>query len=110
MFNYTVITSGSTVGCNSTFDGILTINEKGKLSLLVPGTNDQSLCADTGTPISDITYTIGGAATGATVVFSPATPNGITYSVTGTTIPTWRANYGDVSQGALAADAGRSGL
>lgn len=83
-FNYTVKTSSSVIGCNSEFSGTIDVNPKGTLSLAVINTDEQSVCLNTA--ITAITYNLGGSAIGATVVFSPYTPTGITYIVNGSNV------------------------
>jgi len=85
VFPYIVKTSGSLIGCNAEFYGTLTVNETGKLSVVSPSGSDlQSICINNA--ITTINYTIQGAATGATVVFTPNTPAGITWTVSGSTV------------------------
>ena len=76
-FNYTVTTSG---GCGiATATGTLTVQEE--TVTLTSGNTSPSVCQNT--PITDIVYTIGGTATGATVTGLPA---GVTFSFAGTTV------------------------
>lgn len=84
-FNYIVKTSGSLLGCNTQYSGTLTVNATGKLSAVSPSGSDlQNLCVNNA--ITTINYTIQGSATGATVVFTPKVPAGITVVISGTTV------------------------
>ncbi|MFM2229239.1 MAG: hypothetical protein RL607_497, partial [Bacteroidota bacterium] len=80
-FNYTVITSGGNCGA-PTLTGTITVNPVTTLVLTsAPATANQTLCVNS--PITPITYTFGGSATGATVTGLPA---GVISSITGNTI------------------------
>src|SRR5579863_6020254 len=75
---YTVTTVG---GCTPVaLNGTITLTAPGTLTL-TSANNTQTVCS--GTPIVNITYTIGGGATGATVTGLPA---GLTSNVAGTTV------------------------
>jgi gliding motility-associated-like protein len=68
IFAYTVFTNGS-CGSHSSFTGTLTVNEA-KISLTsAPGSDSQKIC--TKTSITNITYTISGTGTDATVAGLP---------------------------------------
>ncbi|MBS1742856.1 MAG: Ig-like domain-containing protein [Bacteroidetes bacterium] len=73
-FNYTVTTTGP---CgNTSANGIITVTDDGSIVLSsAPGSNTQSVCLNNA--ITDITYTIGGTATGASVI-AGSLPAGIT--------------------------------
>jgi gliding motility-associated-like protein len=77
-YNYTITTSGS---CAQTFTvGSITVNPDATLSLSSAlGTDTQRVCVNT--PITDITYSVGGGGTGA--IISPALPSGLTGSYAG---------------------------
>jgi len=79
-FNYTVHTSGSVNGCDTTYNGTLIIKADDSITLLTPTTDNQNICS--GGTIQPITYSLGGGATGGIVTFSPSQPIGITWSVT----------------------------
>ncbi len=68
VFNYTITTSGGACG-PATASGIITVDTLPTMVQDVPGIEIQTLCE--GTAISDITYTIGGSATGADVIGLP---------------------------------------
>ena len=68
-FNYTVNTTGTCLQANAT--GTITVNPDATLNLTSgAGSNTPTLCINTA--ITNITYSIGGAATGATVSGLPA--------------------------------------
>ncbi len=69
IYNYTLTTSGGACG-SATASGSITVNILPTLSQNVPGVQNQTLCE--GTPITNITYSVGGSATGATVTGLPA--------------------------------------
>ena len=79
IFNYEVHTSGSTNGCNSIYSGTITVNSNDEITVLVPATINQSVCANEA--IQPIVYSLGGGATGGTVSFYPSTPIGISWSI-----------------------------
>ncbi|TRV25673.1 MAG: hypothetical protein EWV88_07515, partial [Microcystis wesenbergii Mw_MB_S_20031200_S109D] len=80
-FNYTVTTSGGNCGAPS-LSGSIIVNPSVTLSLTsATATTSQTVCINT--PITNIEYTIGNGATGATVTGLPA---GVTASVTGSTV------------------------
>jgi len=75
-FTYTVITTGPCA--NPSISGTITVNDNATITLTsVLGTNIQTACQSVA--ITDITYSIGGSGTGATVTGLPAGING-TYS------------------------------
>ncbi|CAN1509283.1 Gliding motility-associated, C-terminal domain [Flavobacteriaceae bacterium] len=78
-FGYSITTSGN--GCTvATDSGTITVNPLHTLTLSsAVATETQTTCA--GTAITDITYTLGGGATGATVT---GLPTGVTFLVSGT--------------------------
>jgi hypothetical protein len=68
-FNYTVTTTG--ICTQATANGTITVNPDATIALTsAPGSDLQSLCINT--PITNITYAIGGGGTGAGVVGLPA--------------------------------------
>ncbi|TRV23048.1 MAG: hypothetical protein EWV88_12400, partial [Microcystis wesenbergii Mw_MB_S_20031200_S109D] len=79
-FTYTVTTTG---GCGTaTLNGTITVTPNVTLTLTsAVSTTSQTLC--TNSPISTITYTFGGSATGATV---SGLPPGVTATVSGSTV------------------------
>lgn len=85
-FNYTVTTSGGT--CTpTTATGTITVDALPTLLLAsAPGTNSQTICNFL--PITDIAYTVGGGATGATVSGLPTGLSGSysspTFTISGT--------------------------
>ena len=80
VFNYVIHTAGSPNGCNSTFNGTLTVKADATITALTPTTRNQVVCA--GAPIQSISYNLGGGATGGNVTFSPSQPTGVVYSIT----------------------------
>lgn len=80
-FRYDIVTTGNTCVVADTF-GIITVEPDHTITLTSnPTTIDQSVCVNT--PIDNITYDLGGGASGP-VTFTPAAlPPGITSSVTG---------------------------
>lgn len=94
VFNYTVTTTGGSCG-SATASGTITVNPAPTLVLDVFGTDNQLICFND--PIVDITYTVGGSATGASVIGLPA---GITgsfasnvFTITGTPAAPGVYNY-----------------
>jgi hypothetical protein len=79
VFNYIVHTSGAINGCDTTYNGTITVNSDDVITLLTPTTADQNVCA--GITIQPIAYNLGGGATGGTVTFSPNTPAGISWDL-----------------------------
>ena len=82
-YNYTLTTTGG-VSCTTTasLGGTITVQASSTLALSsAVGTDAQVLCNNT--PITDITYTVGGAATGASVVAPTAVVDGLPNGVTG---------------------------
>ena len=80
-FNYSITTTGNSCITASAI-GTITVNGNHSIALSsAAGTDNQTLCINT--PITDITYTLGGGATGATVTGLPA---GVTSSVAGNTL------------------------
>ncbi len=79
VFSYTVTTTGPCT--NTSASGSLTIDEASTISLSsAPGTNVQSFCI--GSTLTDITYSIGGTATGASIT-AGSLPTGVTGSYDG---------------------------
>ncbi len=95
VFNYTVTTSGGSCG-SATASGTITVEAAPTLTLDVAGTDAQVVC-ETNPMIIDITYTVGGSATGATVVGLPAgmtgTFSGGVFTISGTPTVTGPFNY-----------------
>jgi hypothetical protein len=82
-YNYTLTTTGG-VSCTTTasLGGVITVQASSTLTLSSgSGTDAQLLCNNT--PLTDITYTVGGAATGASVVAPTAVVDGLPSGVTG---------------------------
>ncbi|WP_170154522.1 HYR domain-containing protein [Mangrovibacterium diazotrophicum] len=73
-YNYTVTTTGSPCS-NPSLSGTITVDGVGTLSL-AGGSAATSVCVNN--PISTVSYSVGGNATGASVVWTPSTPAGIT--------------------------------
>ncbi|WP_163325912.1 PKD-like domain-containing protein, partial [Draconibacterium mangrovi] len=80
-YSYTVTTTGSTC-VNPSISGTITINEDGTISL-AGGNANPTLCINT--PLSNITYSIGGGATDASITSGslPAGVTGVYNSATG---------------------------
>lgn len=79
VFNYVIHTAGSVNGCDSTYNGILTVNANDIITVLTPSTVNQKICACSA--IKPISYSLGGGATGGDVIFSPNTPTGLIWSI-----------------------------
>ncbi|MEC4005428.1 hypothetical protein OX283_012230, partial [Flavobacterium sp. SUN052] len=80
-YTYTITAAGGNCGFPS-LSGTITVSPTATLTLTSAGsTTSQTVCI--GSPITPITYTFGGSATGATVTGLPA---GVTFAVSGTTI------------------------
>ena len=82
-YNYTLTTTGG-VSCTTaaSLGGTITVQASSTLTLSsAVGTDAQVLCNNTA--ITDITYTVGGAATGASVVAPTAVVDGLPNGVTG---------------------------
>ena len=76
VFNYTITTTGPCV--NPTATGTITVTEDGTIALTSsPGTDNQTVCINT--PITNITYAVGGSGNGGSVSGLPAGVSG-TYS------------------------------
>ena len=94
VFIYTVTTLGGACP-NDSASGTITVNSAPTLTLDVVGTDNQLQCFND--PIVDITYTVGGSATGAVVVGLPLgitgsfTPN--VFTITGTASAPGVYNY-----------------
>ncbi|WGK94414.1 MULTISPECIES: PKD-like domain-containing protein [Flavobacterium] len=84
VFSYVIHTAGSVNGCDSTFNGTLTINADDTINILTPTTVNQKVCACT--TIQPIVYNLGGGATGGDVVFSPHAPSGLIWSIASNTL------------------------
>src|SRR5579863_1106787 len=99
---YTVTTTGPCAAV--TANGTITLTPAATLNLTsAAGTNNQTVCS--ATPITNITYTFGGSATGVTVTGLPA---GLTSNVAGTTLtisgsPTGAGTYTVTTTGPCAA-------
>lgn len=95
-FNYTVTTTGTCV--NNSLSGTITVNDNSTLSLTsAAGTNTQTVCVNT--PITNITYGIGGGGTGASIT-AGSLPAGVTgsyaggvFTITGTPSVSGTFNY-----------------
>ena len=79
VFNYVIHTAGSVNGCDTTYNGTLTINANDIITVLTPTTVDQTVCACAA--IKPISYSLGGGATGGDVTFSPNAPTGLIWSI-----------------------------
>jgi gliding motility-associated-like protein len=79
VFNYVIHTAGSVNGCDSTYNGTLTINANDIITILTPTTVNQTVCACAA--IKPISYSLGGGATGGDVTFSPNAPTGLIWSI-----------------------------
>lgn len=93
-YAYTITTSGSCAP--ATANGTLTVTTGPSIALSsAPGTDAQTVC--NGTPITTITYTIGGSATGASASGLPAGVSGSfsagTFTITGTPSTPGTYNY-----------------
>jgi gliding motility-associated-like protein len=74
VFNYTVSTTGPCI--NPTATGTITVNDNATITLTsAPGTNNQTVCINT--PITTITYAVGGSGTGGSVSGLPAGVTGV---------------------------------
>ncbi|WP_243350311.1 beta strand repeat-containing protein, partial [Parabacteroides sp. FAFU027] len=94
-FNYSVTTTGNSCVV-ATANGTITVNPNHTISLTsVPSTTSQTVCINT--PISNITYSVGGGATGATVTGLPSgvtgTFSGSTFTISGTPTASGTFNY-----------------
>ncbi len=106
-FNYTVTTTGATAPCVETeLTGTITINDVPTI-VLTSGANEQTFCQDAAT-ITDIVYTVGGGATGATVTGLPTGVTGTynsgtkTFTLSGTATEAGVFNYTVTTTGAAA--------
>lgn len=93
-FNYTVLTTGICI--QKTATGTITINPDAAIALTSSaGTEAQALCINT--PLSNITYSVSGGGTGATITGLPAgvtgTYSGGVFTVLGTPTVTGTFNY-----------------
>jgi gliding motility-associated-like protein len=93
-FNYTVTTTGTCTQATAT--GTIIVNPNATITLTsAAATTNQTLCSTT--PITNITYTIGGSGTGAGVVGLPAGVTGSfaggTYTISGTPTASGTFNY-----------------
>ena len=73
IFNYIVTTTGSLCE-NPSLSGTITVNDGGTISL-AGGNDSQEICINN--PLSTITYSIGGDATGASITWDDTEPVGI---------------------------------
>jgi ligand-binding SRPBCC domain-containing protein len=95
-FSYTVTTSGPCI--NPSLAGTITVNDNSTINLSsAAGTNGQTIC--TTSPITNITYLLGGSSTGATIAGLPAGVTSSynsgtqTFTITGTPSVTGVFNY-----------------
>ena len=73
---YTVAETVTATGCSNSNSVVVTVNPNASISLTsLPGTTSQSVCINT--PISNITYSVGGGGTGAGVIGLPAGVTGV---------------------------------
>ena len=104
VYNYTVNTTG---GCGvATISGTITVSNAATITLSsAAGTNNQSICITTA--IANITYTIGGSGTGATVTGLPAGVTGVyaggVFTISGTPTATGTFNYTVTTSGGCGA-------
>jgi len=110
-FNYTVTTSGG-VCAAATATGTITVRPLTTITLTSGvGTNAQTVCINT--PITNITYAIGGSATGATVSGLPAgvtgSYSGGVFTISGTPTATGLFNYTVTTSGGVCAAATATG-
>ena len=95
-FNYTVTTTGPCV--NNSLSGTITVNANSTIALLsATGTNTQTICINN--LLTNITYTIGGGGTGASIT-AGALPAGVTgsfnagvFTISGTPTASGTFNY-----------------
>ena len=100
-FNYTVTTSGSSCA-NPTLSGSIVVNSNGTLAFTsATGTNNQTLCVNKA--ITNITYSVGGSATGASVSGLPVgvsgSFSGTVFTISGTPTQTGTFNYTVITTG-----------
>jgi gliding motility-associated-like protein len=103
-FNYTVNTTGTCVQTSAT--GSIVVNPNGLITLTsAAGTNIQTVCLTA--PVTNITYSVTGGATGATVTGLPAGVTGSfaagTFTISGTPSATGTFNYTVTTTGVCAA-------
>jgi gliding motility-associated-like protein len=102
-FNYTVNTTGTCTQASAS--GTITVNPNAIVTLTSPaGTNAQTVCVSS--PINNITYSVTGGGTGATVTGLPAGVSGTfaggTFTISGSPTATGTFNYTVTSTGACA--------
>ena len=95
-FNYTITTTGGCSGQPATISGTITVTAGATLTLSsLPATTAQTVCI--GSPVTNITYTTGNGATGATATGLPAgltgTYSGGTFTISGTPTASGTFNY-----------------
>ena len=102
VFNYTVTTTGPCV--NPSLNGTITVNANSTISLSsAAGTDNQTICINT--PVTNITYAIGGGGTGASITAGalPAGMNGSyaagVFTITGSPTVSGVFNYTVTTQG-----------
>ncbi|HEX5149941.1 MAG TPA: putative Ig domain-containing protein [Parafilimonas sp.] len=78
-YNYTVTTTGTCTPA-ATATGFITVKPSVSISLVTPGTDDQTLCINAS--LSDIEYTLGGTALSASIT-SGSLPTGVNAALTG---------------------------
>jgi hypothetical protein len=97
-FNYTVTTAGPCTNVSS--NGTITVNQNSTLTL-TGGSNNQPACINT--PITNITYAVGGGATGATASGLPAgvtgTYNAGVFTISGSPTAAGTYNYSVTTTG-----------
>ncbi|MDP3353651.1 MAG: gliding motility-associated C-terminal domain-containing protein [Flavobacteriaceae bacterium] len=76
IFNYIVTTTGIESGCNTTFTGTITVNQKSSIKLLSTGDEKQSICECSS--IKNIVYQLEGNATSAVVT---GLPSGLNWNI-----------------------------
>ncbi len=110
IYNYTITTSGGSCG-PATASGTITVDMQPILTLDVAGTDNQTVCISDS--IVDITYTVGGSATGASVSGLPSGVNGVfnagVFTISGSTIETGTFIFDIVTSGSSCGQANLSG-
>ena len=110
-FNYTVTTTGSVCG-NPSLTGSITVQDDGTITL-ASGNENPTRCLDT--ELTDIVYTIGGNATGASITTGSLPPgvsggfSGGSFRISGTPTSSGTYNYTVTTSGSTCVNPYRSG-